>query len=64
MNNTYKYYNSGTLGIIGIPIQNIKHNDGDFTFLNGRTARFSWIKTSDLYDSIELAEKANVAEFN
>jgi hypothetical protein len=64
MQRNYKYYNSGTLGVIGIPTENIKHINGDFTFINGRASRYSWIKTSDLFDSRELAEQSNVAEFN
>lgn len=62
---TYRYYNSGgVLGVIGIPIDNIKHQDGEYTFLVGRTSKYQWIRTKDLFDTREEAEKQPPAIFN
>jgi len=61
--NKFKYYNSGTvLGIVGtIPA----HESGDYTFIpsltSGRTS--PWIKTCDLHNTREEAEKSSPAKF-
>jgi hypothetical protein len=61
---TYRYYNSGDiLGVVGIPLNNIKHQDGEHTFLVGINPKYQWIKTTDLFDSREEAEKSEPAKF-
>lgn len=61
---TYRYYNSGDiLGVIGIPLYNIKHQDGDHTFLTGVQPKYQWIRTIDLYGTREEAEKSDPAQF-
>ena len=61
---TYRYYNSGDiLGIIGIPISNIKHQDGEYTFLVGREPNYQWIRTIDLFNTREEAESQPTALF-
>lgn len=60
----YRYYNSGNiLGVVGVKLNNIKHQEGCYTFLVGRQPEFQWIRTIDLYDSREEAEKAEPAQF-
>lgn len=60
----YRYYNSGSaLGVIGIPIDSIAHQDGEHTFLPGRKPEYQWIRTADLFDTREEAEKSPAAEF-
>jgi hypothetical protein len=55
------YYNSGdSLGVLGIPIDNIKHEKNGYTYINGRN--FSWIKSSDLFISREDAENSQKAK--
>lgn len=63
---TCRYYNSGGIGmglIIGVHIDNIKHQDGEHTFLTGRQPEYQWIRTADLYDTYEEAKNAPVARF-
>lgn len=52
-----KYYNTQTsLGVIGIPADNIKHTDGDYTFVFFGT-KSEWIKTNELcatYDEAKI----------
>ena len=61
---TYRYYNSGDiLGVIGISLDNIKHQDGEHTFLTGRQPKHQWIRTIDLYNTREEAEKSEPAQF-
>lgn len=61
---TYRYYNSGDiLGIIGVPIYNIKHQDGEYTFLVGREPKYQWIRTIDLFNTREEAENQLPALF-
>ncbi len=60
----YRYYNSGgALGIVAVPITNIKHQDGEHTFLTGRQPEYQWINTTDLHDTYEEAESSNIARF-
>lgn len=59
-----RYYNTGnSLGIVGIPLDKIKHSDGEYTFLVNRQADYQWIRTVDLHDTYEKAEMAKVASF-
>lgn len=57
---TLKYYNAGgNLGVIGTQPG---HTDGNYTFLVSH--RNPWIRTTDLYDTYDEAEKAPVAVFS
>lgn len=58
------YYKSKYLGVVGVQVEDIKHQDGDYTFLAGRKAEHSFIKTSDLHKSFLDAENGKVAEFS
>lgn len=63
---TCRYYNSGGIGmelIVGVHIDNIKHQDREYTFLTGRQPEYQWIRTADLYDTYEEAKNATVARF-
>lgn len=63
---TCRYYNAGGIGmnlIVGVHIDNIKHQDGEHTFLTGRQPEYQWIRTEDLYDTYDEAKKAPVARF-
>jgi len=62
---TRRYYNSGGigLGVVGVCVDNIKHQDGEHTFLTGRQPEYQWIRTEDLYDTYEEAKNAPVARF-
>jgi len=57
----FKYYNSGNLGIVGIPLNDIKQKNGKYTFLLGRQNQ--WIETKDLYNSYDQANNSQVAKF-
>jgi hypothetical protein len=58
----YKYYNAGKqLGVIGIPIENIKGSDGEYTFI--LSGNRNWIFTKDLKNSREEALKSDIANF-
>lgn len=58
MENKMKYYNSGSLGVIGCYP---KHSDGEYTFL--AVGKYPWIRTVDLYNSRKEAENAPTAKF-
>ena len=63
---TCRYYNAGGIGmnlIIGVHIDNIKHQDGEHTFLTGRQPEYQWIRTEDLYNTYDEAKNAPVARF-
>jgi hypothetical protein len=61
---SYRYYNSGDiLGVVGVPVDKIKHQDGEHTFLVGREPKYQWIRTIDLYDNREEAKKSEPAQF-
>ena len=62
---TCRYYNAGGigLGVVGVCVDNIKHQDGEHTFLTGRQPEYQWIRTEDLYDTYEEAKNAPVARF-
>jgi hypothetical protein len=63
---TCRYYKSGGIGmglIVGVYVDNIKHQDGEHTFLTGRQPEYQWIRTADLYDTYEEAKNAPVARF-
>lgn len=63
---TCRYYKSGGIGmelIVGVHIDNIKHQDGEHTFLTGRQPEYQWIRSADLYDTYEEAKNAHVARF-
>lgn len=60
----YRYYNfGGALGVVGVSLANIKHQDGEHTFLTGRQPEYQWIITADLHDTYEEAESSNIARF-
>jgi hypothetical protein len=63
----YRYYNAGGFGninlVIGVPLNNIKHQDGEHTFLTGRMPAYQWIQTCDLHNTREQAENALIARF-
>jgi hypothetical protein len=60
----YAYYNSGTtLGIIGVHLDNVHHQDGEYTYLTGFSEDFKWIITEDLHKSYKEAEMSNPARF-
>lgn len=51
-------------GVVNIVVeQTIKHEDGDYTFLVGRTPDYTWIRTADLYNTHEEAQDAPPAIF-
>lgn len=51
-----KFYKS-RIGVVGVQPG---HQDGEYTFLLNRTLGYTWIRTADLYDTREEAERAPV----
>ena len=53
----YRYYKING-HVVGVHIDNVKHQDGEFTFISGRLSNHEWIRTVDLYDTHEKALNA------
>lgn len=49
--------------VIGVNVDNIKHQSGEYTFLTGRASEYQWIRTTDLHNTYEEAKNAPVAHF-
>ena len=62
-NLNYCYIKLNINFIVGINIDDIKHQDSGYTFLTGCNSKSSWIKTEDIHIHIEDAEKGSTARF-